>query len=102
VVSANLVAVRALLLAALLPALAGCEPSCKEACTHLLECEGVDTPRLALEECESSCRVQEDLYERWDDGQKRDAFAEMKRCVVQEECSAVADGACYDEDIYPW
>lgn len=81
---------------------AGCEASCKTACKALLECDGVDTPRLPLQECESSCLVQQDVYESWDDTQLRDAFGDFKNCVRDETCENIADGACYQEDLFLW
>jgi hypothetical protein len=82
--------------------LAGCEPTCKATCKKLLDCEDVDTPRLSLEECSSSCQQEETLYESWDDQGKRDAIGEMKQCIADEACSAIADGACYDADLVIW
>lgn len=79
-----------------------CEPTCRQTCKKLVACEEIDTPRLAREECESSCELQEQLYDDWDDQQARDAFGELKTCIRSEECSAVADGVCYDEEIFIW
>jgi hypothetical protein len=82
--------------------LTGCEASCKTACKALLECEDVDTPRLPLQECEASCLVQQDVYDSWEDTQLSEAFGEFKSCVRDEECAAIADGACYQEDLFLW
>ena len=89
-----------LLVAALL--WGGCEPSCKQACRQLLACDDVETPRVTLDDCVSSCEVQQEVYERWDDTQLREGLAEAKRCVMEESCEDVADGVCYDEDLYIW
>ena len=96
--------VRALvLLSPLLAAfLGGCEPTCQETCNKLLDCDDVDTPRLSEEECETSCKNTEDLYEAWDDQGKRDALGDMKRCIMDNDCSDVADGVCYDSDLVIW
>ena len=81
----------------------GCEPTCKTTCKKLLECEEVETPRLPLDECTNTCLTTQSLYEdTWEDLQKRDAFADMKTCIVEEECGAIADGVCYDEDLFIW
>jgi hypothetical protein len=40
------------------------------------------------------------LYVRWDDTQLIDAFAAYKTCVEEEGCAAIAEGVCYDEDLY--
>lgn len=96
---------RALLLAGLAAAtlLPACEPTCRTTCKKLLDCEGVEQPRVALQDCESSCEIQQDLYEdQWDDAALADAFADAKRCVRDESCDAIADGVCYDEDLYIW
>jgi hypothetical protein len=97
------VTVKALaLLAPLAALLSGCEPTCQATCNKLLECEDVDTPRLSLEECETSCRNEENLYEAWDDKGKREKLAEMKRCIGDEDCGDIADGVCYDPDLVIW
>lgn len=84
-------------------ALAGCEPTCRNTCQKLLACEGVETPRVPESDCEYSCEAQQALYEDdWEDQQKRDALADVKRCVIDSECADIADGACYDEDLYIW
>lgn len=85
-----------------LPLVQACEPTCRQTCRKLLECEEVETPRQALEDCNTSCELQQQLYEDWEDLQARDALGELKQCVVDAECTDIADGACYDEDLYLW
>jgi hypothetical protein len=47
--------------------------------------------------------VQERLYEdAWDDPVLRDKFRAHKRCLQDESCEDIADGVCYDEDLYVW
>lgn len=89
-------------IAAALPLAAGCEPTCKQTCDKLLECEEVETPRQAERDCQASCELQQQLYEDWEDTQARDALGELKACVRESECAAIADGACYDPDLYLW
>lgn len=92
-----------LVLLALVGALtAACEPTCKQTCRTLIECEAVDSPRQGLEDCQASCEIQQRVYEDWEDTQKRDALAELKRCIQAEECEAIADGACYDDELFVW
>jgi hypothetical protein len=81
---------------------AGCEPTCKQTCRTLLDCEEVSTARLDVDECAASCEIQEQLYEDWEDNQLRDAFGDLKTCIQEEECDAIADGACYDSDLFIW
>ncbi len=80
----------------------GCEPSCKNICEKLVECEDVETPRVSWVECTDSCEAQERLYEQWTDTVKREGFVDMKTCIDESECSDIADGECYDEDLYIW
>lgn len=89
-------------LAALLALLAGCEATCENTCEKLLACEAVDTPLVAEIDCERSCLTQEALYEDWDDQLKRDALGDYKNCVADSPCADIAEGVCYDEDIYIW
>jgi hypothetical protein len=80
----------------------GCEPSCKATCKKLVQCEDVETPRVSKEECTASCEIQQQLYDQWTDTQKRGNFGDLKRCIKQSECADIADGVCYDEDLYIW
>ena len=80
----------------------GCTPTCKQTCEKLLDCEDIETSRVNLADCQNTCETQKELYDRWDDTQLQDALDEAKRCIRDEECSAIADGACYDEDLYAW
>ena len=90
------------LVTASLTMLVGCEPTCERTCKKLLSCEDVDSPRVHEDECIDSCDSLADLYDSWDDTQLQDQLAETKRCVVSEECDAIAAGVCYDEDLYTW
>ena len=83
----------------------GCSPSCEQTCSALLACEaeGVLTaPNMNLDECESACSSQENVYNSWDDESKQAAFDELKSCIVESECSDLNDGVCYNEDVYVW
>ena len=81
-------------------ALPACEPSCEQTCEKLLACDEVDSPRVSERECERACTTQEDLYLSWDDVQLQEAFGDHKRCVMDEECDAIAEGVCYDERLF--
>lgn len=95
---------RAVILGALVAGLllGGCQPTCRSVCKKLLSCDEIDTPRLAQDECESQCQTQQQLYDDWQDTELRQDFADIKSCIREEECSAIADGACYDPDLYIW
>jgi hypothetical protein len=81
---------------------ASCEPSCEQTCEGLLACEETSTDRLALDDCTAACLVQERLYDDWEDQQLRDSFADYKHCVSEDSCESIAEGSCYDEDLYSW
>jgi hypothetical protein len=95
--------VRPLLLAAVLvvPALilAGCEPTCRQACRKVLSCESLDAETV-LDECEASCVFQEELYEERGDEARADALGDHKGCLRRESCDAIADGVCYDPELF--
>ena len=80
----------------------GCDPSCQSVCEKLVECEDVDSPRVNWAECTESCEDQERLYEAWTDLDKREGFTELKTCIEDSECADIADGECYDADLYIW
>lgn len=97
---------RSLLLLAALGGLAvvasGCTPTCQRTCKKLVTCDEVESPRVAIDECEESCVLQEALYEEWDDVELRRDFDDYKSCVVGSSCEEVAAGECYDEDLWIW
>jgi hypothetical protein len=80
--------------------LAGCTPTCEQVCEKLVECENEGTERMTAFECEESCSDQQDLLDRWTDEEKRDAFDAQLVCLNDEECDAIAAGACYDAEVW--
>lgn len=80
--------------------LTGCQATCKEACEKLLECDEVETSRHNIDDCETSCQIEEELYNYWEDELTHDAFEDHLNCIVETSCSEVADGACYDEALF--
>jgi hypothetical protein len=85
----------------LLVALGGCTPTCDSVCDKLvLQCQDLGTERSSTSECEVQCLAQRDLYAHWSDGQKREAFDEQLRCLSGSTCDEIADGVCYDEDVW--
>ncbi len=81
---------------------AGCEPTCEQTCEELLACDEVESDRVALDDCTAACLVQQQVYDDWEDIELQQGFADYKRCISEESCDAIADGACYDEDLYAW
>lgn len=80
--------------------LAGCEPNCARTCRKLLDCD-LNTPGWGQQDCEAACQEQESLFETtWEDPELADGWGELKECIVDEECNAIDNGACYDERFY--
>ncbi len=79
---------------------AGCHPSCKEVCSKLLDCDEVESSRVSDEECRTACLRQEEQYEDWEDFQALDTHYEERSCIVDASCQDIADGGCYDEELY--
>jgi len=90
----------ALAVLSLTSGLAACEPSCEQTCEKLLACDEVESPRVSERECERACTTQEELYLSWDDVDLQEAFSDHKRCIDEEECSAIAEGACVDDRLF--
>ena len=57
---------------------------------------------MGLEDCRLQCERQQSLYDGWDDQDLQTAFSDHKRCVLEEECDAIDEGACYDSDLFAW
>jgi len=82
-------------------ALVGCAPRCERTCKKILKCDGLDSDRVALSECELSCQDQLALFEGWKDEEKlQKAFADHRRCLVGSTCDEIADGVCYDPLLF--
>ncbi len=90
----------ALALTTLALAGAGCAPTCETTCRKVLSC-GLDSPRTSQDACVEDCNRQRTLYKDWwGDLQKLDAFNEHRQCLMQMSCDEIADGACYDEELF--
>ena len=77
----------------------GCTPDCEQTCRHVLECD-IDSPQVAIDQCRASCETEQHLYEAWGDEDKQQAFRDERSCLVGATCDEIADGVCYDEDMY--
>ncbi len=76
----------------------GCSPACEQTCRKLLDCDL--SPRVSQEECVESCETQQHLYEVWGDEEKQEAFDAERGCVRGATCEEIAEGACYDDEIW--
>lgn len=80
--------------------LAGCQPTCEQVCDKLVACDNPGTERMSSPECEESCTTQKETYARWSDTQLRATMDDQLSCLDEATCGAIADGACYDEDLW--
>ena len=78
---------------------AGCTPRCQESCAKVLDC-GLESTRVARDECVLSCQIEETLYKEWEDKTKIQAFKEHKRCLRESSCEEIEAGVCYDEELF--
>ena len=89
-------------LAVVLPLLVsvGCGATCKAVCKNLMDCDEVETSRQHWRECQDSCLRQEQLYKDWDNIELQDSFQDQLNCLGSSTCEEIADGVCYDDDIF--
>jgi hypothetical protein len=78
---------------------AGCTPRCQEVCTKVLDC-GLESTRVARDECVFACQEQQELYQIWEDETKIEAFKEHKRCLRSATCQEIEAGVCYDPELF--
>lgn len=84
----------------LLLMLGGCTPTCEQVCEKLIDCEELSTERMGAAECTESCLIQRDQYADWTDTQLEQDFDDHLSCLQSEECAAIAEGACYDDEVF--
>lgn len=82
--------------------LAGCTPTCDQVCDHIVACGNPGTELLNSEECADACLRQDALYEEWTDEKLRDGYDAALRCLDDATCTELADGACYDPEVWPY
>ena len=82
---------------------AGCDATCDTACGKLADCGQIDNSGVSADECEEVCIGQEDLYaEIWEDEELEERLKSNRNCIRDSTCDEIADGECYDEELYAW
>ena len=85
----------------LFTALTGCAPTCKQVCDKITSCAQLDDYSGTHPDfCAENCIRQETLYDVWDDTDLLDRLDAHKVCLMDATCDEVADGVCYDEELY--
>lgn len=74
---------------------AGCAPPCGNLCRKVLDC-GIDSERVAFDDCLASCTTQLELYRKWRDRELLDLFEDHRRCISRSSCEEIAAGECYE------
>ncbi|MCB9666435.1 MAG: hypothetical protein H6732_20155 [Alphaproteobacteria bacterium] len=77
---------------------AGCPPTCGEACAKLDRC-GLNDDVGQLE-CETACRRELAAYQDDGDTGREQAFDQQRWCIGQETCAVIEGGACYDDALF--
>ncbi|MCB9742595.1 MAG: hypothetical protein H6740_08350 [Alphaproteobacteria bacterium] len=85
-----------------LSALLGCTPTCDQTCRKLIRCEVIESSAVNEDLCSADCSSLENLYDYWDDQQLVNELQETRRCIGESTCEDIADGVCYEEDLYPF
>ncbi len=89
-------------------ALVGCNkvtPTCRSLCRKITRCDEIEAADyITTEECRDLCEIQEAYYDSLEDDEETvtdfEAWNSYKWCTVTETCENLADGACYDEDLF--
>ena len=82
--------------------LIGCEPSCEATCDKLMSCDEIEMEHTSVGECTAACETQQNVYEKWSSTDERDWFGDLKHCIDDASCAAIASGECYDDELYIW
>jgi hypothetical protein len=82
---------------------AGCAPSCETLCNKLERCD-LD-PGVSSDECRETCDRQvsffkEDNMQIPDGDVLGEAFYQHRVCLGAHTCDEIADGVCYDEQLF--
>jgi len=80
----------------------GCEPSCEDTCDKLLDCDQIEMEHTSARECAAACETQQSVYDKWKSTDEREWFSDMKYCIDDASCAEIADGECYDDELYIW
>jgi len=83
-------------------ALVGCEPSCESTCEKLISCDEIEMDHTSVGECTAACETQQRVYDKWEASDERDWFGDLKYCIDDSTCSDIAEGECYDDELYIW
>ena len=50
----------------------------------------------------AACETQQSVYDKWKSTDEREWFSDMKYCIDDASCAEIADGECYDDELYIW
>lgn len=82
--------------------LSGCTPTCDQSCRKLVRCDVIDADAVTEDLCSEDCAQLEALYVAWDDQQLVDDLHASRECIDASTCEEIADGVCYEQDLYPY
>jgi len=76
-----------------------CTVTCEDVCTAISSCDEIEQESTGEIDCRSACLSQQEQAQV--DGNE-EAFDAMKSCITTSTCAEVAEGVCYDEELYSW
>lgn len=90
----------------LLLLVSGCTPTCDKVCTKLIDCAALDLENTPEKECALECQLHENSYDDLEGAETdtglHESFDDLKSCIMDESCNNLANGSCYDSDLYSW
>lgn len=76
-----------------------CTVTCEDVCTTIASCDEIEQESTGEIDCRSACLSQQEQAQT--DGND-EAFDSLKLCITSSTCDEIAQGVCYDEELYSW
>jgi len=67
-----------------------------------MSCDNIEMEHTSVGECAAACETQQQVYDKWKATDEREWFGDMKYCIDDASCADIADGECYDDELYIW
>ena len=76
-----------------------CTVTCEDVCVSLASCDEISQENSNTLDCTSACLSQQEQAQN--NGQEQE-FNALKSCIQTNSCADIAEGVCYDENLYSW
>lgn len=77
----------------------GCTVTCEDVCTKISSCDEIAQEGTGEIDCRSACLSQQEQAQA---DENEEAFDRLKSCISTNTCTDIAQGVCYDEELYSW